>query len=188
MAKPIMLFGYDLRSVNWYLVFYVVFCLAFVVGGITRLLPMGPKTIIFAVGSVLIFYFFYQRWFGSAGVMNTSWPPVINTCPDYLTYMPTLPGVATGGCIDMIGISNNGGLIPVNDTDMSSQSALTSNKVFPYTSTDVTGARDASSLNAICQQCAMMGLTWEGVYDGDSCMAASTLKARTAAGSGNCPV
>ena len=184
MAKAVFL-GIDLSTVNWYLVFYAVVCITFIIGGVTKLYPMGmPRTVLFAVGCTLTLYFFGQRWFGGRSKNNKGmWPPHINTCPDYLTYLPTLPGKSTGGCVDVLGVSSNNGLQQVIDTDLISTNELPSNKVFEYTSADL------SNIKAVCDACSRAGLTWEGVYDGETCVGSSAYgSSDSGSGSGNCSV
>ena len=183
MAKAVFL-GFDLSTVNWALVFYVLFSIVLIAGVSTKLYPMGtPRTVIFAVGAVLVFYFFYQRWFGGKKVSNKGvWPPHINTCPDYLTYLPTLPGLTTGGCVDTLGVSSNGSLTRVTDTDLSSTTQLSSTKIFPYTSANL------SDIKVVCTACQRMGVTWEGIYDGDKCVGSSRYGEDASSDSANCPV
>jgi hypothetical protein len=183
MAKTIFL-GIDLSTVNWGLVFYVLFSIVLVAGGCTKLYPMGmPRTVIFAVGSIMVLYFFEQRWFGGKKASNKGvWPPHINTCPDYLTYLPTRPGLTTGGCVDTLGVSSNGAFTRVKDTDLTGTTQLSSQKVFPYTSANL------SSIKDVCNACQRSGLTWEGIYDGDKCVGSSSYGDDTSSGPGNCSV
>ena len=51
-------------------------------------------------------------------------------------------------------------------------------KVFRYTSNDIKSATTAPALQAICDACQNAGLTWEGVYDGDSCIGISKVEAK----------
>jgi len=48
--------------------------------------------------------------------------------------------------------------------------------VFPFVSNDITSAKDASTVQGICNLCRRNGLTWEGVYDGDTCVGIATSK------------
>jgi hypothetical protein len=171
MAKQLMFLGVDLSTVNWYYIFYIVFCIAFIMGGMNKLGGMGkPSTVIFIIGSIMVFYFFGNRWFGSGAAAGLAWPPVINSCPDYLTYIPKLPSVSNDGCVDLLGVSTNGGMTRITQDELGeTKPALTSTKTFPYTSADIVKTTDATTLKAICNMCASRGLTWEGVYDGDTC-------------------
>ena len=49
------------------------------------------------------------------------------------------------------------------------------NQVVPFTSNDVTD-NDNEKVQTICNLCRRMGLTWEGVYDGDVCVGISKIK------------
>jgi hypothetical protein len=109
-------------------------------------------------------------------------------CPDYLTYVETLPGSRRPGCVDMIGVSKNGGIVKVVQSELTSNSALNSNKMFMYTSADVKRATTSQELKPICDACIRAGITWEGVYDGDSCVAINRANQNAAAGGANCLV
>jgi hypothetical protein len=39
------------------------------------------------VGCLIVLVYFGLRWFGSRIEKPANWPPVINMCPDYLTYV-----------------------------------------------------------------------------------------------------
>jgi hypothetical protein len=180
MAKAVFL-GIDLSKVNWAYVFYVVISIALVVGAVTKLYPMGTeRAVIVAIGFTLVLYFYSQRWFGGKSTKDASlWPPHINTCPDYLTYIPPGAIIPKGGCVDLIGVSSNGGLTKVTDPN----SPIEASKVFQYTYTTIPDIKTA------CNACQQKGLTWEGIYDGDTC---GSSKYGSDSGSGpsseNCPV
>ena len=94
-----------------------------------------------------------------SSVKGGPWPPTINVCPDFLSLI-TVNG--TPACIDPVGVSNvAGGLKKWNNsgntgTDYVFDLSLTMN--------------GQKRIDALCQQCSAKGLTWEGVYDGTSCL------------------
>lgn len=193
MAKSSIFFGVDLATVNWYFVGYVLFSIFLLAGGLTKLYPMGmARAVIFGIGALLILVFYGYRWFGGSKARgNTSWPPTINTCPDYLTYIESLPGDQAPGCVDMLGVSTNGSLKVTLLSDITDEGAslasTSADKVFPFTSNDITDAADPSAVQGICKLCTRYGLTWEGVYDGDTCVGVAASKAaQEAADSGKC--
>jgi hypothetical protein len=186
MAK-FVLFGIDigtvLSSINWYLVAYIILSIASVVMGTTKLYAMGAgRGVIFAIGASLTFLFFGFRWFSNPVTAPKNWPPTINMCPDYLTYVPDMKGAKSlsgGGCVDLLGVTHSsGGIVKTNPSEVSQISATALNKVFEYTSVDVNSAKTAKQLQVICDRCRMAGLTWEGVYDGDVCSAIKTVDAQ----------
>jgi hypothetical protein len=190
MSKPLVFLGINLSTFDWKFWLYVIVCIIFIIGASFKLYPLGmPRTVIFAIGAILIAGFYGNRWFYS-DKSNTSgvWPPVINMCPDYLTYVETLPGSRRPGCVDMIGVSKNGGIVKVVQSELTSNSALNSNKMFMYTSADVKRATTSQELKPICDACIRAGITWEGVYDGDSCVAINRANQNAAAGGANCLV
>lgn len=180
--------GINLSTFNWAFWLYVIVSILFIIGASFKLYPLGmPRTVIFAIGAILISGFYGYRWFYSNASSTTDiWPPVINTCPDYLTYVGSLPGSNRPGCVDMLGVSKNGGLLKVLPSEISASTGLGANKVFIYTSAEVKRATTAQELKPICDACVRAGITWEGVYDGDSCVAINTANKKAAAGGANC--
>jgi hypothetical protein len=143
-----------------------------------------PTAIIYAIGVTMVLIFYGYRWFGKKTDQTPTWPPTLNTCPDYLTYVKTLPGSGSGsGCVDMLGVSKNGILVKVLNSELTGTSALTANKIFSATSKLAT---DTTTILQLCNMCKQKGLTWEGIYDGDSCIGAGSNSAASAANKASC--
>lgn len=183
-----IIFGFDLAKAPWLMVVYILVSLVGLVYGTNAVISMNQtRGILFGLGAFLVLVYFGIRWFGSKVPQLTSWPPVINMCPDYLTYV-TLPSSTTvngksikSGCIDMLGVTASSAATAIKKTSASTAASYKSGtatpdalQMFEYTSADVKAATKASVLQAICARCQAMGLTWEGVYDGDSCIGVST--------------
>jgi hypothetical protein len=171
----LIFFGVDLYQVNWYLILYVILSICAVAGGTSQLFPMGaPTAVIYAVGAILVFVFYGYRWFDNQSGTLSKWPPTINSCPDYLTYVGSLSN-GNPGCVDLLGVSTKQGqFLKSSPSDIASLSSTTSTKVFPFTSSDVLKAADDATVQAICSYCNRMGVTWEGVFDGDTCVGIAT--------------
>ena len=106
---------------------------------------------------------FGLRWFTASGVTagsaaSSSWPPVINYCPDFLT-LYTVNNEQV--CIDTIGVSQSAGI----------------NKWIDPTQTDerflfhlflTTSGKDR--VRQLCDQAKNKRVTWEGVWDGSVCV------------------
>jgi hypothetical protein len=45
----------------------------------------------------------------------------------------------------------------------------------------------SANMKEICTMCQAMGVTWEGVWDGDACLAISRSAALTTAAGATCP-
>ena len=160
-----IIFGLDLAKVNWYLVLYIIASMAFLGYGTNKVYATGQaRGVIFAIGVLVILVYFGLRWFGSRIEKPKNWPPVINMCPDYLTYVKELPG-----CVDMLGVTKSG-LEKTRPSALATLRINNLNKVFQYTSKDVGNAKTVDDLKKICDRCQEAGLTWEGVYDGDVCV------------------
>jgi len=161
-----------LAKIDWNVIAYMIFAIITTATGVNIIMPTGTsRAAIFGVGAVLVFVFFYYRWFSAAKNTVLVWPPVINSCPDYLTLVKSLPGTSIPGCVDMLGVSTNGALKAITTKDLAGGDALSSDKVFMYTSEDVLSS--SANMKNICNMCQQMGVTWEGVWDGDACLAIS---------------
>jgi len=172
----VLIFGTRIFKLNPYFVVYVIVSFLLVVQGYMKLMPMGQgRAAIYGIGATLLMIFFGYRWFSNSKNSSEQWPPTINMCPDYLTFVPNISKTLTssvngGACVDMLGVTR-GNLEKTFKSDISNN-ALTTNKIFRYTSADVkaTAETDTATTQAICDACRLAGVTWEGVYDGDSCV------------------
>jgi len=212
-SGDIVIGGINLSTVNYWYVFYVLFSVVLVAGGSFALYSSANlgRTVIYAIGVSLIMLFFGMRWFGNIPSASKLWPPTINMCPDYLTYVR---GTNLSGCVDTLGVSNNNGFAKIDPSEMASPTpakvfgvAGTGGSFTPYTSASVMGTpavagvapvpavgtygtngyvpaiaavtaaaavpATAATVQAICDACRLKGLTWEGVWDGDTCLALS---------------
>ena len=190
MAKPLIFLGVDLNKVQWIFVAYIIVCIAIVGGGASMLYQSGmARAVIYAIGSLLTVIFYGYRWFGGQKGASNVWPPTMNTCPDFLTYIPNLPGDKKPGCVDLLGVSTNGVLqltLP-SQVQTGPLASTETGRVVPFTSDTFKAASDISVVKAMCHFCAQKGITWEGVWDGSTCTGISVLKAQlAAAGKGSC--
>jgi hypothetical protein len=128
--------------------------------------PMAA--VIFFAGALAVCVIYGLRWFSKSGLLSqapVNWPPFINTCPDYLTfYQRTVNGAKVDTCVDMIGVSKNGGLKPfpkdgVEPTQNEFYFDISSKESDPL-----------KRYNDMCQRAMAVGLTWEGVTNGESCI------------------
>ena len=176
--SSMIIFGWDLAKVNWYLVAYILASIVGLVYGTQKVYATGQaRGVIFGIGALLVLVYFGLRWFGSKINKPKNWPPIINMCPDYLTYVSSLPG-----CVDMLGVTTaSAGLQKTLPSEIGSIQLSNSNKVFEFTSSDVKGAKVASELQRICDRCQSAGVTWEGVYDGSVCVGISKVEKDLAA-------
>lgn len=176
---------------NLYLILYGLIALAALLGGISKLYGLG-MTIgagIYGIGSALLFVAYGLRWFGSENsIMSNApvkWPPVMNTCPDFLTYYKRKKsdGTTEESCIDTIGVSRNSVMLqrfpdngPAPDDDKF---------FFPLK----TSKSDPEGRNKeLCQRAILYGLTWEGITNGESCISPDGNKSSPSSGSSDgCP-
>lgn len=164
---------------NFPFIAYIFFCIA--VGlSVPMYLFRSERmiaAILFLILSIFIFIFFGTRWFSTGNVVGNytgSWPPIINTCPDYLVSY-NKPGVnATDpkipACIDIIGISRIGSPPGVSmwnpPTDNTTPPVTGSPKYFNHI---YKPGMNQDQLTVLCNQAQQAGLTWEGITNGDSC-------------------
>ena len=173
--------GY-LNGVNISMVLYIIMCILVGYYGSRYFFTKGDSIsgVLFLIGASTLFIIYGKRWFDPNGLYNTgtiTWPPVINTCPDFLTaYTVKTGGGDVAGCIDTIGVSRTGAF----------QRAPSGGPVQqvpgPYT-TNNNGVLNATLIDffpinvsnespqALCDRLGSYGLTWDGIFDGDNCMA-----------------
>jgi hypothetical protein len=160
---------------NIYLGIYIVLAIFVIAGGTFKLYGMDQSlaALLFFIGVLFIFTTFGIKWFGTKSSLFSktpvSWPPMVNTCPDYLVYYgrKMTDGSTQDNCIDLIGVSKNGALkvFPgnVNTSDPPSNNE--------YYFSLVTKSSDPAARKAeLCQRAIAAGLTWEGITNGESCI------------------
>lgn len=177
---------------NIYLGIFIVAALAVILGGTFKLFDTERKfaALVFLAGSIAAFAVFGVRWFGSGkdSMLVTTpvqWPPMINTCPDYLMYYkrPKSNGTFEDTCVDKLGVSRNGSLkiFPANGD--------VNNANDEYFFSLVTKDSDPDKRKAeLCQRTIQYGLTWEGISNGESCFSSGNKPVSpSGGGSGGCP-
>jgi hypothetical protein len=174
---------------------YIIVAIVVLGGGSYQLQKSSQTTaaVLFFLGALVLFIVFGNKWFGSSSSVFSSapvsWPPTINTCPDYLvSYQRTMPdGTSQDTCIDRLGVSKNGalklfpadGVAPANDDF--------------YFSLATKRTDSAGRNQELCQRAIAAGLTWEGITNGESCITPAGPVAPvgpgtgTAAGTAGCP-
>jgi hypothetical protein len=174
---------------NLWLILYGCIALAVVLGGVNFAYGKGTLAAgLYAVGSVFLLITYGLRWFSEGAMLSSAtvqWPPVINTCPDYLTHYKRkkADGTTEETCVDTIGVARNPEML----------------MVFPASGTPdddryyfslVTAKADTAGRNKeLCQRAIQYGLTWEGVTNGESCILPDGSKATagsSGSGSGSC--
>jgi hypothetical protein len=123
-------------------------------------------TLVFAgILFILIFVFFGIRWFQyrvttASRPATGPWPPIINTCPDYMT-------LVNGKCADIVGVVNlqkTGGNLRSWTRDDSPATTTAANKYFNGT---YASSLSVDQITALGQLASGFKLTWEGITDGD---------------------
>jgi hypothetical protein len=154
------------------LVLYILFSAVVGIGG-TYYLIESDRTLggfLYFVGAALILTFYGLRWFSGDSLKlsqfdSKTWPPVVNVCPDFLSvYERSIPGSTTKEkiCVDLVGVSQ-GGIQKLVDP----ANVVNDNFVFKLHM----GKKGAERMKALCDECRLKKVTWEGVYDGVSCTA-----------------
>ncbi len=173
---------------NIWLILYGCIALAIVLGGTSFVYGKGTLAAgLFAVGSVFLLVTYGLRWFGGENSMlstaTVQWPPVINTCPDFLTYYKRkkADGTTEEACVDTIGVARN----PEMLMKFPEGGAPDDDR---YYFSLVTAKADTAGRNKeLCQRAIQYGLTWEGITNGESCILPDGSKATPgSSGSGTC--
>lgn len=187
-----LLFGYDLAKLPYALLAYIALSIIGLIYGTSYINSInGVRGTVFAIGAAVVLLYTGFVWFGKSTPAITSWPPKINMCPDYLTYFKWTTGSAAAiggkaagtkeGCIDLVGVRTiDTGIIKTASPPLAASFSGSSSNVFEYTSADLTGATQ-TKLKDICKRCQDLGITWEGVYDGDTCVGITTAAQKKAA-------
>lgn len=176
---------------NLYLILYGLIAFAVLLGGTSSLYGMGMTlgAGLYALGAGFLLVIYGLRWFaGEKSILSgatVQWPPVMNTCPDFLTYYKRKKsdGSSEECCIDTIGVSRNATMF---QRFPSKGPAPTEDKYFfslKTTKSDTTGRNQE-----LCQRSILYGLTWEGITNGESCILPDGAKVSPSSGSGSgCP-
>jgi hypothetical protein len=149
---------------------YIFLSFVIGIGGAFTLVQMQKSTaaILYLVGALCILVFFGLRWFSGdslkVGKLSTgSWPPAVNLCPDFLSiYERTINGAKEKVCVDLIGVATQGGIQKMTAPEQ----ALKEEFIFHLFQNQGRAARQA----ALCQHCKDKKVTWEGIYDGVTCV------------------
>jgi hypothetical protein len=159
---------------NIKLVLYVIYAILIGIYGTVHYFKNNRifTAVLFLAGAIAVFTFFGIRWFGPAGTFTEktvgTWPPLINTCPDYLTYYKRIlsTGQVQDTCVDRLGVSKNSSLeiFPKNPAEVNTAN---DKYFFPLE----TASQDVNKRRAeLCNRCKDYGLTWEGIFNGESCV------------------
>ena len=179
-----------MSNFNIYLIVYIIIA-CFITLRYTYQFVQSGETVtafFFFIGATTLFVMYGLRWFSKDSSMLSnspvSWPPTINTCPDYLTYYQlTEGGVKYDMCIDMVGVSRNGGITKFPSTG----SPPTKDNIcyFPLKTSSEEPEKKRAEL---CQRAMTAGLTWEGITNGESCLTIDGQPSGAAGkGTGECP-
>ena len=156
------------------LIIYIVLTIVIGFGGVMTFFRQDRflTSIVFLAGSILVFVFFGLRWFQSGPEPGTSgvWPPVINTCPDFLTYYKRTKGTGINitkqdTCIDTVGVSRDQTKLAKWPADGS----IPADDKYYFDLTIPGSGSDEEKRTTMCQRTIDYGLTWEGVTDGQVC-------------------
>jgi hypothetical protein len=90
----------------------------------------------------------------------------------------------------MLGVSKNGVMKVTTETKLNTLKSddLGDSKdyVFSFTSNDVANSTGDSRIKQLCLKCAYLGITWEGIYDGDTCTGIANSARAAASDSASC--
>lgn len=175
LTALVLLYVYSGKTFNIGLIIYIISAIAVIAGGTVTAFNTGKTlaAVLFFMGALTIFVTFGLKWFRPGSVFAKTpvpWPPTINTCPDYLVYYGRAKGDGTKEhtCIDLIGVSKNGGLkVFSKEVLQSGGSPPTDNEYYFSLKTE---SSDTNAKNQeLCKRAIDAGLTWEGITNGESC-------------------
>ena len=156
-------------EINYKLIAYVLFVIVTTMSALSYL--YRSERIVAAVTVfilfVLIFTFYGIRWFKNGTSITTGnnangpFPPVINTCPDFLSVMTRTTGPNSGRqvCIDTMGVSRNQTILKTwaqGTTESTASDNHYFNTIYTPGMTDISVLKTAAE-NAM--------LAWEGIHN-----------------------
>ncbi len=156
---------------NINLLVYIFLTIVIGIGGTTTLFQSGRVLggLLFLVGAILLFVFYGLRWFegDKASGKPVDWPPVVNTCPDYLTFFKrkTSTGALQNTCIDTLGISRGG--LEQWPAGTGPDNAPADDRFYFNLDFGISSIPDLNT--ARCTTAITAGVTWEGITDGEVC-------------------
>jgi hypothetical protein len=143
------------------LLFYCFLTVVIVFGGTYYFYSnrLESSAAIYFLGTVIAAVYFGFRWFSSPGAASKpgAWPPAVNYCPDFLTLTQDITGKKI--CIDMIGVAKGG----TNTLQVSDGTQTTDAYIFDLKTTSI------NRLDELCGEAKEKGVTWEGVWNGETC-------------------
>jgi hypothetical protein len=122
-----------------------------------------------AIGILVFFILFGIQTFNPDGSYVTpstssSWPPVVNYCPDFLTLLKQGTGFI---CVDTVGVATDGtGIKKYNPNNAVVGTPSISDDQTFHLSLSTTNVDDRRT--AIVNECKAKKVTWQGIYDGVS--------------------
>ena len=153
-------------EINYKVIAYVLFVIVTTMSALSYL--YRSERIVAAVAVfilfVLIFTFYGIRWFKKGTSITTGnnangpFPPVINTCPDFLSVM-TLNRDGKQVCIDTMGVSRNQTIL---NTWRQGTTEATAASNHYFTKIYTPGMTDVSELKTAAEGAL---LSWEGITD-----------------------
>ena len=175
---------------SWYLILYIFAAVVIGTYPTMTLFQTGRtiSAITYVILALFVLIFFGLRWFAytDAGLTVTgTWPPIVNMCPDYLTYFKR-PSMSDGtgftpSCIDLVGVSRNGGISQWQKS-FSPENPPTDDKYYFSLATNATS--QTARNQELCARAIDKGLTWEGISNGESCYAMAVPGAASSGGGG----
>lgn len=142
--------------------FYIFLSFVIATGGTYVLFSSGRiiSAIVYLIGIVVLEVIFGMRWFQTSGAKNATigpWPPSMNVCPDFLS-LYHIKGEPV--CVDTIGVST-GGMSKWTDATQTDERYLF--RLF-------IAEPVATRTKKLCEQAKLKMVTWEGVWDGTTCL------------------
>ena len=157
---------------NIYLGAYICVAILVILGGSYSLYSSYEILVpfLFFIGSLASFIIFGLIWFSASGAVfaqtPVSWPPFINTCPDYLVYYRRpVRNTFVDTCVDTIGVSSRTSRTPL--LKFTEPRWATRDQFYFSLRTNAT---DPVGRNReLCTRAINAGLTWEGITNGETC-------------------
>lgn len=158
---------------DYFFIAYILLSFVIGVGGTYQIIKLQRPVAatLYLIGAIAVLIFFGLRWFSNdrfkLGLAQTDkWPPIVNLCPDFLTiYERNVNGAIEKVCVDLIGVAPAGGIQKLTAPEQAS--GQNSEKYVFKLYNDLSGSKRTQKL---CEECKNKKVSWEGIYDGTTCV------------------
>lgn len=124
--------------------------------------------VLWFIGGVIIFFYYWIKWFVTHQPPDPDFMPGVNACPDYLSVIPNNSNMYSPSsktqyfCVDYVGVSRNGGLKKMDPAKIASQ---INDPAYTFSVDPLTDFSTSRAKAAFVQRLQAAGLSYNSVGD-----------------------